>query len=257
MLRSVKELHGYSVFATDGDCGKVSEFLFDDQTWTIRYLVVDTGKWLPGRKVLIQPSQLYRPRWSDKLFPVNLTKKQIKESPPIETDEPVSRQHEEALNKYYDMRPYWTGGVMGGAYVAPADVGDQSGTSVRNDQKKENIEESKQHDPNLRSTREVQEYRIDAEDGDIGHLDDFIVEDENWIVRYIVVDTQNWLPGKRVLIPMPVIWNINWPDAQVSVRLTKQEIKDSPEYDPSKPINREMEEVLYDFHGRPRYWETH
>lgn len=258
MLRSVKELHGYNVFATDGDFGKVHEFLFDDQSWTIRHLVIDTGNWLPGRKILITPDQLDKPEWSDKQFPVKLNKKQIENSPPIEEDEPVSRQHEEALSKYFDMRPYWTGGVMGGAYVAPTNVGDQSGTSVRANQKKGAVaEEEKPKDPNLRSTKEVREYTIEASDGDIGHLEDFIVDDDTWIIRYIVVETKNWLPGKKVLVPIPAIKTINWAEVHVRLDMTRQQIKDSPEYDPAQPINREQEEVLYDFHGRPRYWETH
>jgi hypothetical protein len=110
-------------------------------------------------------------------------------------------------------------------------------------------------DPNLRSSKEVISYEIQVRDGEIGHVDDFILDDQIWIIRYLVIDTGNWLPDKKVLIaPLWIKW-ISHADQKVNVDLKKQAIQFSPDFDPSKPVNREYEEVLYDYYGRPRYWK--
>ncbi|NIP43384.1 MAG: PRC-barrel domain containing protein [candidate division Zixibacteria bacterium] len=257
MLRRVKELLGYEIEASDGKFGKVDDFLFDDEGWTIRYLVIDTGKWLPGRKVLISPLSLGKPDWTGRVFPVELTKQQIEDSPPMEKDEPVSRQHEERLSEYYNLMPYWTGGVMGGTHASPVNVGDQSGTSRRQKQSGTGITKESdkvQGDPHLRSCDEVLDYRIKSKDNKIGHVEDYIVDDDNWLIRYLAIDTRNWLPGRKVLVAVPWIEDVNWGETEVSVDMTKEEIKNSPEYDPSKAVNRQYEETLYDFYGRPKYW---
>jgi hypothetical protein len=111
MLRNVKEMRGYSIQATDGEIGKVHAFYFDDQTWVIRYMVADTGGWLLDRKVFISPAALHRPNWGEEVLPVSLTRKQVKHSPSIDTDKPVSRQHEREILEYYKWPIYW--GHMG------------------------------------------------------------------------------------------------------------------------------------------------
>lgn len=245
MLRSMKELRGYKIRAKDGDIGKVVEFYFDDKGWTIRYLVADTGNWLPGRQVLIAPAAFHgQPDWKSETFPVILTKEMIKESPHISTDRPVSRQKELKLNRYYGWPIYWSlnpeGIPVGELPVA------ESGIPPT---------EEPEGDSHLRSSREVIGYHIQAKDGEIGHVDDFIVDDENWIIRYMIVDTRNWLPGKKVLVSPHWIEEVNWAEAKVHVDLTREKIKDSPEYDPAASVNREYEEILYDYYGRPKYWK--
>ncbi len=252
MLRSIKEIIGYDIHAEDGKFGTVSDFYFDDEHWMVRYLVVDTGKWLPGRKVLLPPVVLDRPRWSKKELPVKLTRKKIENSPPITMDEPVSRRFEKELNRYFQLEPYWVGGVMAGAYSSNANIGDQSGAAHSVDTP---APEESEGDMDLRSCDEVMGYRIDANDGEMGHVEDFILDDEVWTIRHMVVDTRNWLPGKKVLVPVIWIETIDWPQTRLSVDLTREEIKNGPEYDPSKPVSREYEEVLYDYHGKPKYWK--
>jgi uncharacterized protein YrrD len=245
MLRSVKSLIGYKIGATDEAIGKVDNFLFYDSSWIIRYLVVDTGNWLAGRKVLISPVSIEQPVTEVEMLPVSLTKEQVKNSPDIDMDKPISRQAEQELYKYYDWTPYWTGGAGLAAPVVEPSSKEKEHAAVA---AKEKV------DPLLRSTKEVIGYHIHATDGDIGHIEDFILEDESWIIRYLVVDTRNWLPGRSVLISPQWIEKISWSESKVWIDLPKDQIKSSPKYDPSAPINQEYETRLYDFYGRPKYW---
>lgn len=257
MLRSVKNLRGYKMLATDGEIGKVDEFYFDDVTWTIRYLVVNTGSWFFERRVLLSPIVLGQPHWAGRVFPVMLTRRQIKSSPIIDKDKPVSRQQEIELHQYYDWPYYWIGSGMTGAgapVIPPRIIAEQMAHDKMAQDKKETAA-GEERDPHLRSTREVIEYHIQARDGELGHVEDFIVDDEKWMIRYMVVDTRNWLPGRKVLVSPLWIKKITWAESKVDVGLTQDKIKDSPEFDPSIPVNRKYEEQLYDFYGRPRYWQ--
>jgi hypothetical protein len=240
MLRSLKELQGYTIRAVDGDIGRVHGFYFDDLKWIIRYLVVDTGTWLPGRLVLLSPTALGRADGKSFVLPISLSKSQVENSPPIEADQPVSRQKESELHRYYGWHPYWSGTAVGLAVHAKQ-------------LEEENIEEG-WGDPHLRSSREVIGYHIQARDGEIGHVEDFIADDDAWMVRYMVIDTHNWLPGKKVLIVPAWAKEIDWVEKKVHIDLKRDTIKAGPEFDPSEPVNREYEIRFYDYYGRPIYW---
>lgn len=245
MLRSIRNLSGMAVHARDGDIGRVHSFLFDDDKWTIRYLVVDIGSWLSGRKVLIAPSALGRPDWQNRVFPVDLTKDQIRKSPDIDTDRPVSRQREAELRKHYDWSPYW--GIGYGLDLPPeryVEV-DRGAVAV----------EDAQGDTHLRSTKEVRGYHIHATDGEIGHVEDFVVSDDEWVIRYLVVDTGSWLSGRSVLISPDWVRDIGWDEREVWVDVARSAIEESPPYNESDPVNREYETQMYDYYGRPKYWK--
>lgn len=248
MLRSTKELRGYTIRALDGEIGKVHELYFDDLAWLVRYLVVDTGTWLSGRKVLLSPGVVGQPDWETQTLPVELTKKQVESSPDIGTDEPVSRQMEMDLHTYYGWTPYWRGGLpalgLGAAAAAQMIAEAAQGET----------EKRRQEDPHLRSTREVNGYHIQARDGEIGHVDDFVVDVGTWYLRYLVIDTRNWLPGKKVLVAPAWVEEVDWASRIVSMDLKRETIQNSPEFDPSMPVNREYEVRLYDYYGRPKYW---
>jgi hypothetical protein len=247
MLRSEKELRGYTIRAIDGGIGKVHELYFDDLAWIVRYLVVDTGNWLPGRKVLLWPGVLDQPDWETRTLPVKLSKEQVECSPGIGTDEPVSRQMETDLHTYYGWAPYWQRGVPGfglGSAAAAQMIARLA----------EEEEEELESDPHLRSSREVIGYRIRARDGEIGHVEDFIVDDEAWNVRYLVIDTRNWLPGRKVMLVPTWTEQVSWVERKVYVDLGRETVKNSPKFDPSVPVNREYEIRLYDYYGRPKYW---
>lgn len=247
LLRSMNNIRGYVLGAQDGQIGLCSDFLFDDKNWAVRYIVADTHKWLPGRKVLISPISIGDADGVFRTLNVGLTKDQIKGAPPLDTDAPVSRQYEIAFNRYYDWAFYWGGQSVWGSQPYPRLLN-------RPDADRQ-IPEETDDDPNLRSVREVTGYHIQASDKEIGHIEDFIVDQEAWIIRYLVVDTKNWIPGsKKVLIAPQWVDRVNWKRSNVLVGMTSSQIENSPEFDPTLPVNREYETTIYDFYGRPHYW---
>jgi len=216
MLRSLKSLYKNRIQAKDGRIGHVYDFYFDDFFWLVRYLVVDTGNWLPGKKVLVSPVAVKSADWAEQTIEVGLIKQTIKESPDIEWDKPVSRQMEETIASHYRWPMYWS--PVG--TVTPAMVAVREGE--RQQQDKEEKEVEKPMEPNLRSMREVTGYSIAVIDGDIGHMNDFIAQDEEWNIRYVVVDTGNWLPGRKVLVAPDWISKVKWGEAHVHVDLEKK-----------------------------------
>lgn len=242
MLRSLKELQGYKAFSLDGPIGTVYDFYLDDLTWIIRYLIVDLGGWLPGRRVLISPAALSQPDWEAQMFPLKLTKDEIESSPDIAMDLPISRQHEAELHQHYRWPMYWHTGRMGMVGSVVSEVVEKEKGRVNQEQ----------GDPHLRSFREVLGYHIQASDGEIGHVEDFIVEDTSWVIDYMVIDTRNWLPGRKVLISPSWIEKVKWFERKVYSDLSQETIKNSPEYDPSTPVNQEYKAKLYDYYGRPQ-----
>lgn len=236
MLRSLSELRRYGIHAVDGNIGGVADFLFDDQEWAIRYLVADTGSWLPGRKVLISPVSISRANWASSRVDVNLTKQQVKDSPDLKSDPPVSRRKEADLVRYYGWPIYWS---------PQLEALQESKTSTA-------VLDADRH---LRSMKEVTGYYIVAKDGEIGHVETFIADDDDWMIRYFVVDTKNWLPGRKTLVSPQWIEAVNWNDKRVVVDLPRETIEAAPRYDSAMPVNREYELQLYDFYGRPKYWQ--
>lgn len=251
MLRSLKNLEDYYVTATDGDVGSVVDFLFDDQRWTIRYLVVKAGGFLKGRRVLVSPIFFRDADWKSRRFHVALTRDQVKQSPDINLDQPVSRQSERTYHGYFGVPLYWgyTGLWGMGGYPGMLAPGTwESNANVLPPQSEE------AGDFHLRSAHEVRGYHVQGTDEEIGHVADFIVDDESWALRYLVVDTSNWWVGKKVLVSPLWASNVSWEDQKVHFALPRESIKNSPVWDPSAPVNRQYEEHLYDYYGRPVYW---
>jgi hypothetical protein len=242
MQRSVNNLAGYTICAKDGELGKVDEFYFDDITWLIRYLVVKTGKWLSERKVLIPHAALGITDWSSQTFHVNLTCEQVRNSPGIETEETISHQHEVELFSHYFLPAYWGKGFYAGpiGMVPFAPI-------VEKETEKENVSSTGKHhrDSHLRSTENVKTYYIHAKDGDIGHVEDYIVDDEKWNICFFIVDTRHWLPGRKVILQPYWINNIDCDESRVYVKLSKKSIKDSPVFDQTEQIGKDYERELY------------
>ena len=234
--------------ATDGEIGKVEEFYFDDETWTVRYLIVKTGGWLSGRKVLISPTALNEPDWKNETFPVNLTKEQIKNSPDIDTEKTVSRQQEIELYGHYAWPYYGSAGAgfyggMGMSGMVDSRIPFEESISAQNTKKESG-------DLHLRSTHEVKGYQIHAIDGEIGEVEDFIIDGKTWHLRFLVVDTGKWFPGKKVLISPKWISEVKWEDSSVHVDMPVGAVKNSPEYDPSAPMQETYETNLYNYYGK-------
>ena len=267
MLRSMNELLGYAIRATDGDIGHVDDFYFDDHSWVIRYLVVGTGTWLSHRKVLISPVAIGRPDWTIEVLPAAITKEQVMNSPDVDTEQPVSRQYEEVLHDYYGYPYYWGGaGLWGmGAYPEPLMAGMGgfgnlvSSKPVVPPEMQEayvHVEEAQQQhkNPHLQSGTAVIGYHIHATDGDIGHVQGLLIDEDTWAIRYIIVNTGNWWLGHQVLVAPDWIRDVSWSNSEVVVDLTRQAIKDAPLYDPAVPLDREQEARIHAHHGRAGYW---
>ncbi len=251
MLKNTDHLKGFSLHAKDGELGKVDEFYFDDVTWAVRYLTVDTGGWLSGRKVLISPISVLHADWQLRRLDLNLTKEQIENSPDISTHQPVSRQLEAEYYAYYGYPSYWEGpflwgpgfypgSLLGGGALPPEAMGAKTPTSNA--------------DSHLRSSAEVIGYDIEAADGEMGHVAGFLIDDEDWSIRYIEVATRNWLPGKKVLFSPEWIQRIDWQERAVVTTLSREAIQSAPEYGPSEPVTREYEDQLFRHYGRSPYW---
>jgi len=221
MLNKIKTLKGYRLDSLDGEIGKVKEFYFDDKYWTIRYLVADSGNWLSDRQVLISPHALLAVNKEEQNIAINLTKKQIENSPPLKSDKPVSLQYEKTYHMYYGWPMYWMGPYPWGPY--PYIVRDREAFSREEAEKKK-------WDPHLRSTNAVSGYHIQASDGEIGNVEDFIVDDQTWAIRYLIINTRNWWPGKEVFVSPKLIERVSWDSSKVFVNLSREAIKQSPEY---------------------------
>jgi len=249
MLRSMKDMEDYTIGASDGVIGHVKDYYFDDEAWVIRYLVVDTGDGSTQHKVLISPISIGRPNWSEKILPVSLTRSQVQKSPDIDTNKPVSRQHEMGYLGYYGYGTYWGGGGLWGAGIYPDELqaGLQNGGAGTDPRHQGD-------DMHLRSGNEIMRYYVHASDGDIGHVQGLIVDEKSWAIRYIIVNTSNWWLGHNVIISPAWIVDVDWAESKLSIGLTRQAIKDSPPYDPKSPLSRDQEAGIHAPYGRDGYW---
>ena len=249
MLRSLKELEQYTVSATDGDIGSVVNFLLDDTHWIVRYLIVKTSALLDGRQVLITPISFRQVDWSKKQFHLALTQAKVKNSPSIDVAKPVSRQHEFDYYAYYEYPYYWGSSGFWGASAYPGLLADGSWKHLTDRYA------PKSGDIHLRSAAELRSYSIQGSDEPIGHVEDFIVDDLTWEIRYLVVDTSNWWFGKKVLIAPHWANRVSWQERLVHVGMSRQAGRNSPEWKNSEAINREYEASLHAHYGRKAYWD--
>jgi len=265
VLHRMKDLEGYTIGAVDGVIGHVKDFYFDDESWVIRYLVVQTGQWLLHRRVLISPIAINQPNWSEQSFPTAITQEQVKNSPSIDTDKPVSRQHEKEYLGYYEYPHYWVGGSLWGWGANPemmlgaGRIERTAAESSRADEEKLGVDADANsaglpHDAHLRSGNEISSYSVHAEDGDIGHVQGILVDEKSWAIRYLIVNTSNWWLGHQVLIAPQWIVGVSWGDRKVSVSLSRDAVKGSPPYAPGSRMGRDEEARIYDHYRRPGYW---
>lgn len=239
MLHDIKELEGCAVGATDGDLGTVKDLYFDDQRWAVRYLVVETGGWLSRRKVLVSPSAVRRVDLDNGVIDVRLTRQQVRDSPDFDADKPVSRQHEIDYYDFHGYPYYWHGTNLWGLMMYPMSSVEPSSrppsaAACADDEPTADHGplpgDGEAGDSHLRSTNDVIGHEAMASDGAIGSVRSFVFDDVSWAIRDVVVDTGNWLPGKRVLLSPERIQRISWPDRRVFVGMTRQEVRASPEY---------------------------
>lgn len=235
MLFAVSGLMGCPIAASDGRMGAVKDFLFGAQSWKIRWMVADTGDWLPGRKVLIHPSAIaplqIPPQpllpmlsWGDSLeVAVNLTRSQIEASPEARADDPVSKDMETLLYDYYGLDP------DSGA----SNFGESAIVAEAAERRAADIESGPAGDPHLRSAASVTGYRVHAADGELGHIENLLADDANWDIGSILIATRNWLPGKIVRLPPHAVARVDWPGREVRLNITREQAMAAPEWDES------------------------
>ena len=258
MMQVISPLKGFAIKATDGRIGTVVDFLFDDASWKLRWLVVDCGTWLSGRKVLIHPSAILREDLEQQQFVVALTKAQVEGSPELAEDQPVSEQMESQLYSYYGWDPLWSGvnqsaipGAMASPLMAPHYMGLGSTGTI---EARSDGAPSEGADAHLRSIVEVTGYRVHADDGDIGHVENLMIDNADWSVRYFIVDTKNWWFGKRVLISPLAVKAIDWFDDHLELDVSREQVKASPPWDPLFAFNDEYAKRLHKHYGWPGSW---
>lgn len=259
MIHTFEQLRDCVIEAQDGSIGQVTDLLFDDKSWVVRYLVVETGSWLQSRKVLISPISVLACHWNAASIEVALTRQQVKDSPDIDVHQSVSRQQELSYLSHFGYPMYWggdgiwgagvyPGGLMSGLNLLPVPVlpEDLDVVAQNNPQKVD--------DPHLRSVQSVVGYQIQAKDGDIGHVAGMLFDDKQWTIRYLALDTSNWWLGHALLIPPQWAIEIDWASAKVIVPLLRQMLQDAPHYNSDLVVNRELEHDIYRHYGRPAYW---
>lgn len=260
MFHPVSDIMKCGIRASDGDIGRVVDLLFDDERWTIRYLVVDTGNWLPGRHVLISPFAIGQLIADDQVLTVGATRAQIERSPGVDTHRPISRRYEEAYARYYGYPFYWGGAAIWGASAYPAQghvptpPPDRSSPEALVDDEEpvlDALSDAAPEDVHLHSCGDVNGYHIDAIDGDIGHVDDFLVDDNTWAIGYLIVDTSNWWFGNRVLIAPDWFEGVDWTTSKAVVNLTRKAVREAPTYDPDRMPVPEDDSRLRSHYGRP------
>ena len=257
MLRGLKALHHAEIEATDGPIGKLARFLIDADRWAVRYLVVDAGDWWEDHEVLISPLSITQSLTADGRIGLSLTREQIRRSPEYDRTRPFTREHETALFEHYGYPPYWTGPFLWGplpAPVAPTGLGRAPEQDERRQPVRAAVLDASHGELGLVDSQDILGTHLHATDGDIGHVEDFLAEDDTWSLRYLVVDTSNWWIGKQVLISPDWIDRFDWPDGKLHIGLDRASVKGAPEYDGTTPPSRDTEAALYRHHGRPPYW---
>jgi len=258
MIHSFEQLQSCTIEALDGSIGQVFDLLFDDKSWVVRYLVVETGSWLQSRKVLISPISVVACHWNAASIEVALTLQQVKDSPDIDVHQSVSRQQELSYLNHFGYPMYWGGDGIWGAGVYPGGLMSGINLLLQPDvpalfdgvaKKMQQVE-----DPHLRSVDSVVGYQIQAKDGDIGHVAGMMFDDKQWTIRYLALNTSNWWLGHALLIPPQWAVAIDWASAKVLVPLQRQTLQDAPHYNSELLVNRELEHDIYRHYGRPAYW---
>jgi len=234
MLRSIKQIYGDKLGASDGEIGHVKDFYFDDLDWVVRYLVADTGSWMPARLVLISPHAMGQLYQGGKVLLVNLTRQQIEDSPSIDSHKPLSRQYEEEYHRYYGWPFYWRGDALWGMSGFP--ILSQGSEPFHGEPPSPTPRKRNRADAHLRSARAITGYKVEASHELVGHVADFLVDDKTWAINHLVFDASSSLSGGKVLVPPKQVRRISWDDSKVILKLTKEALRRAPRYDDAEAV---------------------
>jgi sporulation protein YlmC with PRC-barrel domain len=208
------KLLGFSLGAADGEIGTVKDIYFDDNNWIVRYLVVETGNWLFKRRVLISPCAVVGDI-KNNILQVNLNKEQIKNSPDINTDMPVSRQQESSLTNHYSWPSF------GRAGLGWPTTGMIKGASALVNK----VEGTLDFDPHLRSFSHVAQYEVYNEDGRVGLVKDLAIDFSDWSIPFLLLDDASTSDQERVVISTKRIASIDWETFQVKVSINNEDLQ--------------------------------
>jgi len=250
MLRSLTEMVGYKISATDGEVGRVVQFFLDDERWAVRYLVTETGHFFGSRRVLVSPISVRALDSETRRVQATRSVEKFNNAPGIESEQPVTRRRERENSRYYGYLPYWEGSGCWGNGSVPASLALSGSSAAATDP---NDESNSVH---VRTTRELRGYRVHGSDGAVGQVASFIVDDLTWEVRYLVVDTSGGWFGKKVLVAPSWAYRVSWANQTIYLDVARSQITAAPAWKASLPIDRGYEERLHIHYGRTPYWEA-
>lgn len=242
MLWSLERLRDYTLRATDGEIGSVRDALVDEAGWTVRYLVVGTGTWLFGRRVVLGTEVLGAPTGDPRTIPVALSRARIEAAPDVDAAQSFGRRFEERLRGHYGWPAYWGAG-MADVVAVPAALPDAVAAA----------DEAADDGPALHSVRDVEGFAIAARDGDVGTVADALFDD-GWRLRYWIVDTGTWLPGRRVALAADWIDGVDWIGRALDADVDRAQVEGSPGVHVDDGLTREDEMAIHGWYGRTPYW---
>ena len=216
MSMKVSELRGDDVLARDGSVGTLHDVYFDDAGWVVRYMVVDTGRWVPGQRILIAPDSVEGALSDPGKLRVGATLEQLRAAPGADDAPPVAEQQRLATAKAFGPPYYWTSPALWAAASAGGSVEATAG------------------DPHLRSSVEVIGYDVEARDGPAGRIEDIVIDAATWRIQDLVVDTTRWWPGGEVRVHPQYVERIDWAERKVRLLLTQEQVKRSGEAMPRR-----------------------
>jgi hypothetical protein len=246
----------YTAEGSDGELGPVVDFYFDAFNWEVRYLVVDAEPAAFGQRVPLAPDAIVAVDHDGQRVEFDLDADQVRRSPTVEESIPLGRRAESELAKHFGWQTYWEDYPERASDPHAAEV---PLSSVPDDPAAPESR-TERHPPEtdlaLRSATEVFGYAVEALDGTPGQLLDLLVDPEEWVVRYLVVGTEDAPEGRPVLVSPSWVQEIDWDQKRLHVDISADQVTQAPEWQPGQPVDRAFEERVHDHYGRPRYWEA-
>lgn len=252
MLDRYTKLTDFEVFTEEEKLGEIHDIYFEDGDWQVRYAIIESGDWLLGERVIIAMEALGKPNWEDKRIVADVSREDIESRPKIDFAKPVSRERLSELHQHYQWAPIMPssappGSPIVGPYPILPPTADIS-------ERRKLLDQAEEGEGSLRSAQEVAGYEVECENDCIGSVEDFFIEEDGWIIRYLLIDIRRWIKERRVIVSPEWVSEIDWLGEEIEVDLTKNQIENSPEFDPSEAPTRKYETALYDFYHQPGYW---
>jgi len=226
-LHSIKRLYGRRLGALDDKIGHVEDCYFDDKNWAVRYFVADTDWWNFPRRVLLSPHAFGPIPEHGTALPVHLTREQIKRSPSLKMEGPVTRDFETDYYSYYDWPFYWQGGWLWGPSDSPTRKQPMTNTAGCQTSTPPGPCAHQPVDANasLRSARAAFGLPVYSGADSVARVADFLMDEKNWRIRYLVLDAGHWYARKEVLISTRKVLSIDWDRSRVEITPTREAIE--------------------------------